>query len=127
MKLSAIVAAAVIAGSALGFTGAKAVAMTSAQMTEMQQLTVTAHTAQAAIQASPTDYKAMQTAIAMHSASSARTVLMKHGFTAAQLEAGLIMFSHAMLPKKVQPHQFYYMEIDPQPFKLSVHALPSQQ
>jgi len=127
MKLSAIVAAAVIAGGALGFTGANAAAMTSAQMTEMQQIAVTAHTAQAAIQASPTDYKAMQEAIAMRSASMARTVLMKHGFTAAQLDGGVLMFSHAMLPKKVQPHQFYYMEIDPKPFKISVHPLPSQQ
>ena len=127
MRLSAIVAAAVVAAATFGFSGAKAAAMTSAQMTEMQQIAATTHTAQAAIQASPTDYKAMQEAIAMRSASMARTVLMKHGFTAAQLEGGVIMFSHAILPKKVQPHQFYYMEIDPKPFKLSVHPLPSQQ
>lgn len=125
MKLSAIVASALIAGSTIGLTGASAVAMSAAHMTELQQLEMQAHTAQAAIQASPQDYKAMQDAIAMRSASQARTVLMKHGFTADQLQAGIIMFSHAILPKKVQPHQFYYMEIDPKPFKLSVHGLPN--
>lgn len=126
MKLPAIVAAAVIAAGTLGFSGARAVAMSAAQSAEIPQLQMMAHTAQTAIQASPQDYKAMQNAIAMRSAGSARAVLMRHGFTAGQLEGGVIMFSHAILPKKVQPHQYYYMEIDPKPFKLSVHALPSQ-
>ena len=75
MKLSAIVASALIAGSTIGLTGASAVAMSAAHMTELQQLEMQAHTAQAAIQASPQDYKAMQDAIAMRSAnSSARPV-----------------------------------------------------
>ena len=119
MKLSAIVAAAVIAAGSLGAT---AVAMTS-----VDHLSMMAHSAQVAIQASPQDSKAMQNAIAMRSASAAGAVLMKHGFTADQLHDGVIVFSHALLPRKAQPHQYYYMEIDPSPFKITVHALPSQQ
>jgi hypothetical protein len=124
MKLSAIVAAALIAGSALGMTGAPAVAMSAAHMAEVQQMQATAQTAQAAILASPTELKAMQTAIAMQSAGQARTILLRHGFTVPQMQVGIIVFSHSMLPKKVQPGQYFYIEIDHKPFKISVHALP---
>jgi hypothetical protein len=124
MRLPAILASALIAG-VLGGGVAPAVAMTTAQSTEVAQLQATAHTAQAAIAANAQDMKAMQMAIDMRSVSQAKTVLEKHGFTAAQLEQGVIVFSHAILPKKVQAHQFYYMEIDPKPFKISVHGLPS--
>lgn len=123
MKLS-VIAAALILGSAVAASGAPAVAMTAAQTTEVAQLQATAHTAQAAIQANANDMKAMQMAIDMRSVSQAKVVLEKHGFTSAQLDQGVIVFSHAILPKKVQPHQFYYMEIDPKPFKISVHGLP---
>ncbi len=125
MKLSAIVAAAVIAGSALGMTGARAVAMSAAHMTEVQQMEATAKTAQAAIMASPTEMKAMQTAIAMQSGGQARTILLRHGFTVPQMQVAIIMFSHGMLPKKVQPGQYFYIEIDHSPFKISVHGLPT--
>ena len=121
MKLSAIVLSALAFGGAVSFLGTAA----GAQNASVAQLEATAHSAQAAIQTSPQDYKAMQSAIAMQSASAARTVLEKHGFTAQQLQGGVIVFSHAILPKKVQPHQYYYMEIDHSPFKISVHALPT--
>lgn len=124
MKLS-VLAAALTFGCAVASTGASVLAMTAAQMTEVTQLQATAHTAQAAIQANANDMKAMQMAIDMRSVSQAKVVLEKHGFTSTQLEQGVIVFSHAILPKKVQPHQFYYMEIDPKPFKISVHGLPS--
>ena len=124
MKLSAIVAAALIAGCALGVTGARAVAMSAAHMTEVQQMEATAKTAQAAILASPTEMKAMQMAIAMQSGGQARTILLRHGFTVPQMQVAIIVFSHGMLPKKVQSGQFFYIEIDNKPFKISVHGLP---
>ena len=124
MKLSAIVAAAFIAGCALGVTGARAVAMSAAHMTEVQQMQATAKTAQAAILASPTEMKAMQMAIAMQSGGQVRTILLRHGFTVPQMQIAIIIFSHGILPKKVQSGQFFYIEIDNKPFKLSVHGLP---
>jgi len=124
MKVSAVLASAFLCGSVLAGT-ATALAMTAAQTTAVAQYETMAQTAQAAIAANPKDMSAMQSAMAMRSVSQARVVLEKHGFTATQLEQGVIVFSHQILPKKVQPHQFYYMEIDPKPFKISVHALPS--
>ena len=124
MKLSAIVAAALIASCALGVTGARAVAMSAAHMTEVQQMQATAKTAQAAILASPTEMKAMQTAIAMQSGGQVRTILLRHGFTVPQMQVAIIIFSHGILPKKVQSGQFFYIEIDNKPFKISVHGLP---
>lgn len=121
MKLSAIAAAVAILGSTMCATG---VAATAAQSAQVQQLEATAKSAQAAIAASPQETKAMQSAIAAQSASAARTILLRHGFTAEQLADGVIVFSHAMLPKKVKPHEFYYLEIDHSPFKMSVHELP---
>lgn len=84
----------------------------------------TAKTAQAAIVASPDDMKAMQSAIAAQSSKQAAAVLLRHGFTMAQLNHGIIIFKHAMLPTRVQSGQFFYIEIDHSPFKISVHGLP---
>jgi hypothetical protein len=125
MRVPAILASALIAGGVLAGGVSPAIAMTATESTEVAQLQATAHTAQAAIAANAQDMKAMQMAIDMRSVSQAKVVLEKHGFTAAQLDQGVIVFSHALLPKKVKQGQFYYMEIDPKPFKISVHGLPS--
>ena len=125
MKLSVVFAFALVLGTAVGASTLPAVAaMTATQSSEVAQMQATAKTAQAAIVASPDDMKAMQSAIAAQSSKQAAAVLLRHGFTADQLNHGLIVFKAAMLPSRVRSGQFFYIEIDHSPFKISVHGLP---
>ncbi|MGA8534131.1 MAG: hypothetical protein WB615_08495 [Candidatus Tumulicola sp.] len=124
MKVSAILVALLVVGSALAAGTATASAMSTSQASQLAQLEATAKSAQAAIEASPTDLKAMVSAIKMRSVAQARSILVRHGFTAAQLEGGIMVFSHALLPKQVKPSQYYYFELANSPLKIEVLGLP---
>jgi hypothetical protein len=124
MKLSAIIMSLLIVGSALAAGTATAATMSASQAAELQHLQTTAASAQAAIQASPQDLKLMVSAIKAQSVGQSRAVLLRHGFTAQELEGGVTVFSHGLLPKKVKPSQFYYFQLGYSPLKIQVHGLP---
>ncbi|MBV8118149.1 MAG: hypothetical protein JOZ01_09230, partial [Candidatus Eremiobacteraeota bacterium] len=108
MKFPAILGS-IILGSMLA--GNAAAATMSSHAAELAQLQATAKSAQAAIAASPSEYKTMVSAIKMQSVSQSRAVLVRHGFTMQQLEGGVTVFSHQLLPKQVKSGQYYYFHL----------------
>jgi hypothetical protein len=123
MKVCAIVFS-LIVGTGLAAGTATAATMSGSQEAALQHLQATAATAQAAIQASPQDLKLMVSAIKAQSVSQSRAVLLRHGFTEQQLEGGVTVFSHGLLPKKVKQGQFYYFHLGYSPLKIEVEGLP---
>ncbi len=124
MKVCAIVFSLLIVGSGLATGAAKATTMSGSQEAQVQHLQATAATAQAAIAASPQEMKLMVSAIKEQSVSQSRAVLLRHGFTEQQLEGGVMVFSHGLLPKKVKQGQFYYFHLGYSPLKIEVEGLP---
>jgi len=124
MKVFAFVCSLLAVGSAAAAGTASAQTMSTSQAAELHRLQSTAATAQAAIEASPQDLKLMVSAIKAQSVSQSRAVLLRHGFTTQQLEGGVMIFSHGLLPKKVKQGQFYYFQLGYGPLKIEVHGLP---
>jgi hypothetical protein len=126
MKAPAVLAVLLLFGGALAVNTATVSAMTATQMSEVQHLQATAKAAQTAIQSSSQDLKAITGAIQVRDVVQARAILLKHGFTATQLESGVMVFSHQLLPAKIKPSEFYYFLLGNSPLKIEVHALPSR-
>jgi hypothetical protein len=124
MKVTAILASLVVFGSALGAGTTASAQMSSSQTAALEQVQATAKSAWATIQSSPQELKLMTTAIKMQSVSQSRAILLRHGFTAQVLQEGVIVFSHAVLPKKVRNSEFYYLLLSYSPFKITAHGLP---
>ena len=124
MKVCALVFSLSIVGGGLTVGTATAATTSTSQAAELQHLQATAATAQAAIQASPQEMKLMVSAIKAQSVSQSRAVLLRHGFTTAQLEGGVMVFSHGLLPKKVKQGQVYYFHLGYSPLKIEVEGLP---